>query len=64
MNRRVCRKAMMSGAGSRWGVVLLSSVLLALSSVVTLSGCSTAAGLGQDIQRGGAAIERAAERNR
>lgn len=64
MNRMVCRKAMKSGSGLRRGVVSVLMVLFALSGMAALSGCSTTAGLGQDIQRGGAAIERAAERNR
>ena len=35
--------------------------LFALMGVVSLSACNTVEGLGQDIQKGGAAIEKAAK---
>ena len=41
-------------------VVLFGALALALS---VLGGCSTVEGLGKDIQKGGEAIERAADRN-
>lgn len=40
---------------------ILAVVLLA-TAVPALSACNTFAGVGEDIQRGGAAIERGAER--
>ncbi|WP_431856475.1 entericidin A/B family lipoprotein [Azospirillum sp.] len=39
--------------------ILLLGILL--SSAALLTGCNTAAGLGQDVQAGGRAVERAAE---
>jgi predicted small secreted protein len=41
--------------------VLFGVLTLALSA---LGGCSTVEGLGKDIQKGGEAIERAADRNK
>ncbi|MDO5686107.1 MAG: entericidin A/B family lipoprotein [Neisseria sp.] len=36
-------------------------ILMACTAVVLLAGCNTVAGVGQDIQAGGSAIERAAQ---
>ncbi len=41
--------------------VLFGAMTLGLS---VLGGCSTVEGVGKDIQKGGAAIERAADRNK
>jgi len=48
-------------AGFPFGVLLAGLLAVVLSGV---GGCATVEGLGQDIQRGGEAIERAADRNR
>jgi predicted small secreted protein len=40
----------------------LIALCLALLALPTLSACNTMRGIGQDIERGGAAIERAATR--
>lgn len=42
-------------------LLLLSLLAFALSGV---SGCSTIEGMGKDVQKGGEAIERAADRNK
>lgn len=42
--------------------ILLTALLAAV--LLGLGGCSTMEGVGKDIQRGGEAIERAADRNR
>ncbi|WP_355661081.1 entericidin A/B family lipoprotein [Halomonas salifodinae] len=40
---------------------LMALVLVAVFSLGLLSGCNTVRGAGQDIQRGGEALERSAE---
>ena len=42
----------------------LAAALLLASTLPVLAACNTMAGMGEDIQRGGAAIERQAERPR
>ena len=42
---------------------LTLSVILLILGGTSLHGCSTVEGLGKDIQKGGEAIERAADRN-
>ncbi|MFN4262699.1 MAG: entericidin A/B family lipoprotein [Thioalkalivibrionaceae bacterium] len=54
------RTLALRGAGLWIGTTALLVILFGGGVV----GCSTTAGLGQDIQRGGEAIERAADRNR
>jgi entericidin B len=39
----------------------LAVLLLALASIVSLSACNTIQGVGKDIEKGGKAIERAAQ---
>lgn len=48
-------------AGFPFGILLVGLLLVVVSG---LGGCSTIEGVGKDIQRGGEAIERAADRNR
>jgi predicted small secreted protein len=48
-------------AGLPFGFLLVGLLVALLSG---LGGCSTVEGVGKDIQRGGEAIERAADRNR
>lgn len=43
------------------GILLSGLLALALAGV---SGCSTVEGFGKDVQKGGEAIERAADRNK
>jgi len=48
-------------AGLPFGILLVALLVAVLSG---LGGCGTIEGVGKDIQRGGEAIERAADRNR
>lgn len=36
-------------------------LLVAITSLAVLAGCNTVSGIGQDVQKGGAALENAAE---
>jgi predicted small secreted protein len=40
----------------------IAAILIALSAALLLSGCNTVKGVGQDVQRAGGALERAANK--
>ena len=40
----------------------ITAILIALSAVFALAGCNTVKGVGQDVQRAGGALERAANK--
>ncbi|HTH79052.1 MAG TPA: entericidin A/B family lipoprotein [Ramlibacter sp.] len=40
------------------------ATLLALATVALLAGCNTIHGMGQDIQKAGSAVEKAADKNK
>ena len=40
----------------------LAAILIALSAALLLGGCNTVKGVGQDVQRAGGALERAANK--
>ena len=40
----------------------IAAILIALSAALLLAGCNTVKGVGQDVQRAGGALERAANK--
>ena len=42
----------------------MKNLILTLAAALVLAGCNTMEGLGKDVKKGGAAIEKAAERHK